>query len=355
MSVTNTTKPIVQLCIPQLFQSLPLWKNDFRFEVEAPELSFLLRQFKVVEDKSIQGLEASLFNAIGLEEGEELPMAHYRYQTHKDSSLDQALLCADPIHLEVGMNDITMTDQIADLTQDEAEEMLSALNKHFKQDGLSFIYGSNKHWYIALPEKSLIKTTPLKEVLRKNIAKFQPRYIEEKKDQKGKMSWQIIQNESQMILHSCEVNQQREIAGLPTVNSLWFWGGGEALQAQNNSNVVSVYCSENSANSAKMIANIANCDFHVLNDVFPKFKTGKTLLILDQLFSSAVHDNLDLFQQELSKLEVEIIKPLKEAWQRGEIELLIDGCDGKILWPTKPKLWQFRGRKPALLSEVSAQ
>ncbi len=345
-------KPTVHLCIPQLLQPLVLWKNDFQFEVEAPELTLLLRQFTINKNTPTQGLDASLFNALGMEGGQELPVAYYRYQTHNNAPPNKVLLCADPIHLEVGMNDITLTEKITDLTKDEAEEILKALNKHFQQDGLEFIYGSNEHWYIALAEDETIETTPPSEVLRKNIAKYQPRSTSKKQQT---INWQVIQNESQMILHGCAVNQQREMAGLPTVNSLWFWGGGQVLQSNNSSDVVSVYYNGNSGISAKVIAKVANCDVHLLNDVFSEFKIGKTLIILDPLFSPAVNDHLDLFQQELSKLDEQIIKPLRQEWQSGNIELLVDGCDGNILKPIKPKAWKFWGQKPALLSEVATQ
>ncbi len=43
-----------------------------------------------------------------------------------------------------------------------------------------------------------------------------------------------LQSELQMCLHECDVNRHRAMAGQLPVNSLWFWGGGEApaLQVQ---------------------------------------------------------------------------------------------------------------------------
>lgn len=338
--------PTVHLCIPQLLQPLDLWQKDFLFEPEAPELGQLFRNFEVTQDKAIEGLEASLFGALGMTENQELPAAYYRSQTHQKLQSQKILLCADPIHLEVGMNDITLTERITDLTEAEVEEIVEDLNKHFKQDDLEFIQGSPQQWYVSLPQKEAIETTPLSQVLRKNITNYQPKSKER--------NWQIIQNESQMILHSCAVNKHREMAGLTTVNSLWFWGGGQPLQTKNN--VVKVYFNKTAGFSAKMIAKAADCESLELSlelsNILPKFESGKTLLILDQLFTAAVHDNLDLFQQELNQLDKQIIKPLMQAWQEGEIELLIDGCDGKILKPIKPKAWKFWDKKPVSLTEV---
>jgi hypothetical protein len=38
--------------------------------------------------------------------------------------------------------------------------------------------------------------------------------------------WRSLANEAQVILHNHPRNQARLSAGLPPVNSLWFWGGG---------------------------------------------------------------------------------------------------------------------------------
>ncbi|MGI9202978.1 MAG: hypothetical protein ACR2Q3_03145 [Woeseiaceae bacterium] len=40
-----------------------------------------------------------------------------------------------------------------------------------------------------------------------------------------------LQGELQMLLHDHEVNIERQKAGQPVINSLWFWGGGIAPQA----------------------------------------------------------------------------------------------------------------------------
>ncbi len=348
-----SSKPIIHLCIPQLFQPLKLWSRDFHFEPKAPELSLLLRQFESDKTESVQGLDASLFNAIGMAETEELPVAHYRYQTHNnhEHNAENTLLCADPIHLEVGMNEITLTDVITDLSEDEAQEMLDELNAHFEQDGLEFILGSNQHWYLVLPQEESVKTTSLSEVLRKNIASFQPLSTTEA----SAINWQVIQNETQMILHASAVNQQREMAGLTTVNSLWFWGGGKVENEISDKKLAHVFCSENAKSSGQTIAKAGNCDWQTLSDDLAElldFKTGKNLIICDQLFTPSVYDNLEEYQQELSKLDEHIIKPLREAWQAGEIELLIDGCDGRVIQPLKVPAWKFWKHTPPLLHDV---
>jgi hypothetical protein len=352
----SVNKAVVHLFIPQLFQPLELWKRDFKFEVEAPHLSQLLRQFDVDKNTPIQGLDANLFSAVGMMEGKhEAPVAHYRYQAQTNKISEKALLCADPVHLEVGMNDITLTQAIDDLSIDEAKEMVDELNQHFKQDGLTFIVGSNQHWYIALPQiEDMPSTTPLDDVLRKNIAKFQP----QSKDKNPTMNWQVVQNESQMILHNCEVNQNRERAGLATVNSLWFWGGSQGgIGEKTKHDIEILYASERGKIHAKMIAKAANCSERKLpvNIADVEFTERKTMIILDQLFLPAVHDELDQFQTVLTALDEQIIKPLSYLWYAGKVDLCIDGCDGRFFQPKQFAAWKFWKNKPVFLSELSQQ
>jgi len=346
-------KPIIHLCIPQLLQPLALWKRDFLFEPEAPELASLLSQFERQESGSIQGADASLFHAVGIINNTELPVAGYRFQAHFKKEPKQFLICADPIHLVVGMNDITLTKKIDDLSDDEAQELIDDLNQHFKQDGLVFSKGSNCHWYLALAEKEAIKTTPLDEVIRKNIKDYLPH--------SESRNWNVLQNEAQMILHASAVNQQREMAGLPTVNSLWFWGGGGVeVIASEQKNVACIYHNDSyeAEIKARTAAKVVNCETQKLAEDgsdLPSLinrEQGKSIILLDQLFQAAIHDNLDLYQQALAKLDTQIIKPLSHAWKVRKIEIIIDGCDGKILKPIKPSVWKFWKNKPCSLADI---
>jgi hypothetical protein len=49
-------------------------------------------------------------------------------------------------------------------------------------------------------------------------------------DQSG--SYHALRGEVEMALHEHPVNQQRQAAGLPPVNSLWLWGGGFAAEQE---------------------------------------------------------------------------------------------------------------------------
>ena len=60
-----------------------------------------------------------------------------------------------------------------------------------------------------------------------DAARFDP-LIECQPVSKGIINWRALQNEIQMLFHTHPVNELREAAGKPTINGVWFWGGGVA-------------------------------------------------------------------------------------------------------------------------------
>lgn len=339
-------KAIFHLFIPSLFQYLNDWHRDFSFEVKAPNLSSLLRQHEKYFLDGPNNLENDYFRMLN-SEIHEVPVAYYRNQVQNNTI--RRLMCADPIHLEVGMSDVTLTNKITDLTDTEAKELISILNAYFQEDGLEFIFGSNQSWYISLNEEEKIESYPLESMLMKNVI--------------GKLAtskhrnWQVIQNEIQMLLHSSEINQQREMAGLETINSLWLWGGGEIKTSKVDIEGIYIPKERSSKLRARYFAKAANCEWHYIPDDINQMltdidvrKTTKVLL-LEQLFIPALEDNIDEFQQRLTQIDNQIIKPLARAWQSKEIEIQINCCDGTVLKPQRPliyKLWL----KPKKLREI---
>ena len=351
--------PEVRLLIPQLFEPLILWEKDFQFKPEAPHLSKLLAQFETLAQVKTKGANASLFASVGIY-AEELPTAYYRFQSQiklsktggdviSIESIIQSgkqLVCADPVHLEVGINDITLTQKITDLSKEQAIEIINALNEHFEQDGFQFYYGADDQWYLSLDADESLSTTPVDEVVRKNIVSYLPT--------SKTVNWKMIQNEVQMLLHSLPVNMQRENEGLPMINSLWFWGGGQPQAAKKNiSAIIST-----SQSMGDTLAQAVNCECQFISkdsDMETVFGTltDNNIIILDQLSQVAVNDDIDTYQQELQHLDETIIKPLSQLWQAGKITLVVDGCDGQALKPTKVAAWAVWKKKSRPLSDIA--
>jgi len=355
-------KPQIHLSIPALFEPLELWNKDFRFEVTSNYLSLLLTSLEFVHVQKVHGLSACFFSSLGFNDTE-IPAAHYRALAHRNNLIDatlndnkHAILCADPVHFEVGMSDVTLTEIISGLSEAEAQEILHLLNQHFHQDKLQFIYGSNQHWYVTFPKSESIKTSPLDAVLNKNIVGLLP--VSEQRN------WQQIQNEIQMLLHSSELNNQREIAGLTSLNSLWFWGGGKPdIIKSDYEKIFSNDEQEKNEIQGKMFAQAANCEWQKLPqngiELINQLKnqgqrTGKYYVLLDQLQQPVREENLDAYQNVLTHIDENYIKPLMLAWKKNQIDLVIDAADGSLIRPLKTPIWSF-WKKPQPLSDIATR
>ena len=340
-------KAIFHLFIPSLFQHLDSWSKGFAFEVEAPYLSSLLNKNKKDFSSASDSLEHAFFKTLSVET-KELPIAFHRHKIQLGKS-EGGLICADPVHLEVGMKDVTLTKKITDLTDDEAQELILILNKHFAEDGLHFIFGSNQSWYISFEHDETIESHSLDSMLMKNIVG--------KMAQSKQRNWRVVQNEIEMLLHSSDINQQREMAGLETLNSLWLWGAGKPIDVKFEFDKIYSNNNPQSKLNGQIFADAANAQWQTIPDDFTQLlessddKKEVHTVILDQLFIPALAEDLDEFQNQLSNIDNSIIKPLLQAWKNKEVDIIINSCDGNILEPVHPSFFDF-WRKPKKLREL---
>jgi hypothetical protein len=340
------------LFIPELTQPLSAWNRDFGFSPETPILSSLLNHARINKTNSV-GFERSLFSSLGFPDNEELPIAKYRLEDLEDivdqsmtaqqiHESQQTLLCADPVHCEAGMKDVTLTRLVNDLGKTETDELTALLNQHFGEDGLRFFAANNSQWYLQLPEKETVKTTVLADVLGKNIYPCLPT----SKDR----NWLALQNEVQMLLHSATINQTREISGLPSVNSLWFWGGGDIFKPKQRFDYIFARrnCTEAQVFAKANGTQLSGLSLSGIEKLTAEKTHRQVAIILDQLIEPAQAIDLDSWQRELNKLEKEFIEPLQLLWKKGQLDLSIDNCNGKMLTPLKKYRWKFW--KPSSLS-----
>lgn len=338
-------RPKYHLFIPQLLQQLTNWYQDFRFDANAPNLCQLLRSHFVIRSNNTKSSHSIYTAFFDIGENQELPVAFYRQQLHLDKT-HPYIACADPVYFEVSMNDVTLTKTITDLSEGEAQELIAALNSHFKEDGLQFKYGSNQHWYIVSEQAENLRSYDLDVVFQQNIV--------DKLAVSDQRNWRVIQNEIQMILHGSDINQHREISGLKPINSLWIWGAGQELSPRLD--LARVVSSENASSEikGKMFAKVEACDWQVLPEKGEEILRSSNsvqsdhLIILDHLFESAIENNLEEYQSILSLLDDNFIAPLLHAWLAGKIEIEINSCNGQIVLPKRVPSWQFWVKPPKL-------
>jgi hypothetical protein len=121
---------------------------------------------------------------------------------------------ADPVHLRL-MRDraIVMPGEAMEISQQEADELAAALNRHFG-DAARFDTLDPRRWAVRLHDGKRFLKSPALEAAGREVA--------------ASGGSEAMLTEIQMLLHAHPVNEAREARGEPAVNSLWLWGGGRA-------------------------------------------------------------------------------------------------------------------------------
>ncbi|HET6264674.1 MAG TPA: hypothetical protein VFD95_07445 [Usitatibacter sp.] len=131
-------------------------------------------------------------------------------------------LRADPVHFRIAGDALTLHDAAAlDVTAEEAGQLIAALRSHFAADGIELYAPVPDRWYARVPEGEVPRTTALEDAVGRNVFGLLPRGS-------GRINWGAAITEAQMVLAAQPANSEREAAGKPPINSVWFWGEGAA-------------------------------------------------------------------------------------------------------------------------------
>jgi hypothetical protein len=134
---------------------------------------------------------------------------------------DSYWLCADPVHLHPDLDHLLLfSDESFSPTPAQAKLLIEELNLLFNEDGVEFIFGTHRHWYLRCQQNPDVSFTPLDKVTGRNVLHFLPVGTEQ-------ATWRRYLNEIQMQMTISNVNQQRAESAMPAVNSVWCWGGGK--------------------------------------------------------------------------------------------------------------------------------
>lgn len=125
-----------------------------------------------------------------------------------------------PAHLEVGRDHIDMAPpRDLQLEAADSQALLAAMEPYFTEDGIALAYDAPLRW---LARGDLFRTLPtasLDRVIGRTIHGWMPA------GDAGR-PLRRLQQEMQMLLYTLPLNDARERAGLPPVNSFWASGSG---------------------------------------------------------------------------------------------------------------------------------
>ena len=201
---------------------LPKFPNDTDALPELDNLSLFVSRAQKTP-WHYQNHDACLFDLFGFQ-GQDLPIAPVTCLADGQGvDKNTIYLRADPVYLQADRDKVFLFDaenSLQDLTLDEAQQLIDALNQHFAEDGLSFFALTPTRWYVKLAIQPNVSFSSMSEVKGADIHDYMP-------DGEDKLKWRSYLNEIQMLLYQNPLNEQREMDRKLAVNSVWFWGMGQ--------------------------------------------------------------------------------------------------------------------------------
>ena len=139
----------------------------------------------------------------------------------QDAGLGVWVRC-DPAHVRADMSTARMLAHgpALALSQAEADALVAPLRPLFGDFGMPISVPRPERWYVHLAEGgSPPAMVPPEIAVGRDLLECLPPGPQGAR-------WRQLWNEAQVLLHQHQVNRRRAEGGQPTVNSLWFWGGG---------------------------------------------------------------------------------------------------------------------------------
>jgi hypothetical protein len=223
-------------------------------------------------------------------------------------------LRADPVHLHPERDRLILNDsRILDITQDEADRLVTEIMEVYGPDGWRLKAPRPDRWYLKPRRAARITTTPLAEVVGRDIHPCLPQG-------KDGMAWHAALNEIQILLHTANVNAEREQIGKLPINSLWFWGGGK-LPSIKPARWTQVWSQESVSLSLARLAEVATAG--VPNGyaewVRMTQKQGEHLVVFDGARSVVDYDEENSWSTRLCELEQNWMDPLLRALKANHL------------------------------------
>ena len=204
------------------------------------------------------------------------------------------------------------------LTQEEANQLVELINKHFIDEPWTLYSFAPHRWYLRLDKHANLTTTPLVKVLGEDINQFSP-------SGEDANYWFKIINELQMLIHGSNVNFERESKNMIMANSVWLWGGGCLPELQLNT-----YYDKVLTNNITYSGIGYHCGFDVLeldSSFVENIKEQNNFVVMDILSEQVQCRDLYTFTQTLNKLEADFFVYCNDLLVKGsigEIKLITD-------------------------------
>ena len=275
-----------------------------------------------------------------------LPAAALRRLALREHAEEADWLCLDPVRLNFQERSLVVDDpQNLRLTTEEAAALAVALAPTFAELGALEVLAPTR-WNLRL-SAAAPAFQPLPQAAGRAAA---PLPLDA-----AYAPWRQALNEAQMVLHAHPVNQARQAAGQPVVNSLWPWGGGRLPQPRTATTHDALWSNDP---VARGIARLLQIDGTTLPDAFGSAPARRPLAIFDALEQPARSGDAIAWRDELARFEAGWLVPALAALSGGRLGALRLIAPGELaaaeLQVGRRDIWKF-WRKPRPLAELVAR
>lgn len=336
------------LIVPELIWPEPADQHALE-KLALPGLEWLLTRGDF-QRLPAQPFETTLADCFGASTA---PLAPLRLlgEAEGDLARDGQWLCADPVHLRFHHERIVLADAGAfELDLAEARALVDTLNAEFADIG-QFHIADARRWYLRLAEGMTAvvhrPTKPISAIAGKRLDPELPGNTH---------PFTRWLNEMQMFLHRCPVNERRQAAGHPAVNSVWLWGGG-ALPQISAAGLTAIYGAHP---LARGLARAAGLPAHACPARLADLPTNDehALVVLDTLLPPVLYEDAEGWRSAAEALERDWCAPLRAALGRlAEVRLIAPTLYGRLEWTLHSgdrwKLWRKSRPLSALANEFA--
>ena len=325
----------LHLFLPGLAARLAEWRRSYGWEPQAAGLQRLLagaRHERMREPllhvaAGLLGVAGSIAGFRRLGQG--LPAA-------------PAALCADPVHLRTGVDSALLVEaHHLDLQADETQRLYAQVQDWFGGDGWRFEQAGAACGYALPPPHMQVPAWPAP-------ADIAGRDVGPCLRAPGQSpQWKRFHAELQMLLAGSEINRLRQARGAPTVDALWFWGGGSVGRAR-------VPAGGAVQGESPVLRGMGRAAGLAVSP--PRLENALReggLVWLDQLHDAAAYDDIEAWRQSLRVLDEAWFQPLAQAVaarRLAAVHLYAEGCH----WEARRLFAWRRWRKPAPLLQILA-
>lgn len=277
--------------------------------------------FDFHNDAQRQPWQASLATIAGVDtfNGRQLPgarLALFEEQVHRrELQAGQSLVRADPISLKADRDNATLVPaQFLDIQEDEAVELVAALNAFTAEDNLDFFKDENGVWYMTGMAAHSLDTYPPSFLANRHASMFLP-------DGQEAAQWRRLLTEIQMLLHTHPVNQRRELRGQMPINSVWFWGGADLPQKRSDQKDVQFYADDNQARIWADVLGVPTFPLEQFTDDLGNIDNIARSVVLDLgLLAAWIEQDADILKKELERVNQQWLEPLAEHVSQQRIK-----------------------------------